>query len=104
MSKILGTDTTMSALVKMADGNPGAANALVELVKLDGINSVMMLDRFGIYGSDIYILWSDICDRDAFKMHDVIERARMGELRHTLLKEACSRQDRTGKELIAEFL
>lgn len=67
-------DSTMDVVVKMSEGNPGAMNVLMQILsnggKIDpdgfmgGLGTILLLDTYGIYGSDIYILNNDICERD----------------------------------------
>lgn len=57
------SDTTLEAIQKLSDGNGGAVMILAELVKVDKFQ-IIMLDNYGIYGADIYILYSDKCGRD----------------------------------------
>lgn len=103
-------DSTISAIAKMADGNPGAAVTLMEMIKTGdkidpdgfagGLGFVLLLDTFGIYGSDIYILNNDICDRQINKTMAVIRACQLGLFSSDILKDACSRQDRSGKKII----
>ena len=63
MSRIGLTDHPLDMLVKMADGNPGAVGALMDIMAkhdeidpqavMGGTGAVMMLDTWGIYGTDI---------------------------------------------------
>lgn len=95
--------TTLEALVSMSDGNPGAAVALSDLIKSDeegGLSMVLWLDQWGIYGTDIWVLYSDICDKDVKKMSAVIQATIRRKFDEKLLKEACSRQDYTGRQLV----
>ena len=68
------TDSLISVITKMAEGNPGAMTALIEIgeaaPKVDPqssfagmgpIGPALSFDTHGIYGSDIYIIWSDKC-------------------------------------------
>ena len=67
-------DTMQDLLVKMCDGNPGALTAMCCMGPknpTDALPFWLMLDVFGIYGTDIYVLFSDICDRDVNKMKAV---------------------------------
>lgn len=103
-------DSAASAIAKMADGNPGAAVTMVEMVKeggkidpdgfAGGLGFILLLDTYGIYGSDIYILNNDICDRKINKTCAVLRACQMGFLNSATLKDACSRQDRSGKKMI----
>lgn len=101
-------DSVMDIVVKMSDGNPGAATVICELLitKIDsdmglgGLGTILLLDSYGIYGTDIYILHNDICDRDLAKTMAVMRAAQFGYLDKNTLKDACHRQDRSGKALI----
>jgi hypothetical protein len=105
-SRLELTDNMQSAIVKMAEGNPGAAIALCELATrstdnpLGGLGMMLLLDSFGIYGTDIYVLFSDISGKDVNLMCAYLIAAKEGLLPTSILKDACSRQDRTGKSLL----
>jgi len=104
MSKIQLTDTTMDVLMKMSEGNPGAINALMDILKngdeidpqraLGALSAIMLLDTWEIYGSDIYVLWSDKCQRDCRKMLMIMRARQMGNFCHIKLKEMASDQSR----------
>lgn len=97
-------DTTVSALIKMADGNPGAISAMMAILEkhqsihpqaaLGGIGTIMMLDEYGIYGSSIYVLYSDKCDRDVRKMVMLIRSVQLGIFSKTKLQEMAADQRR----------
>jgi hypothetical protein len=103
-------DTMMSAVAKLADGNPGAAQALMSLsinaAKIDpqsfggALGPLLSFDSHGIYGTDIYILWSDICNKNASKTLAVLRAVQLGMFDERTLKDACSRQDYSGREMI----
>lgn len=94
--------TNLDALVKMSNGNPGAVVALSELLKFNdsGLGLILWLDDFGIYGTDIYVLYSDICDKDVKKMSAVIRATAQRKFDKNILKNACARQDYSGRELV----
>ncbi|AZB07466.1 hypothetical protein EG344_00725 [Chryseobacterium sp. G0162] len=109
MSKIQLTDNTMDVVVKMSEGNPGAMGAIMEILTkggtidpnaMGGLGSVLFLDTLGIYGTDIYILFSDICDRSLSKMLAVLRATQFGFFDGKLLKTACSFQDYSGREMV----
>ncbi len=110
MVRIKLQDSTMVAVVKMSDSNPGAMKALMEIVTkakdidkddpMIGLSSVLMLDTLGIYGTDIYVLYSDICDRDLAKMLAIVRAVQLGFFDGKLLQNACSRQDYSGREIV----
>ena len=77
MTRLTLTDDGMEMMMKMFEGNPGAATALMELLQpndidpqsaLGSLGSIFHFDELGIYGSNIYILWSDICGRNVHKV------------------------------------
>ena len=94
----------MDTIVKMSEGNPGALSALMELStaspKIDpqsafgGLGPVFFFDTHGIYGSDIYIIWSDKCGRDARKTLMLLRAVQLGFLPESKLKEMASDQMR----------
>jgi hypothetical protein len=91
-------------LVSLSDGNPGAATFMVEFLKPDNfINSISILTKIErcptIRGSNLYILWNDLAERDFNKVTKLCEKCP-----DNILEDACSRQDRSGKELISEYL
>ena len=64
-------------VVKLCKRNPGAMTAIMEMMEYTPIvdpsnmlglfSPLLTLDRIGIYGTDIYVLWSDICDKNIIK-------------------------------------
>lgn len=107
--RITLADNQMSIVMKMSEGNPGAMNVLMNMMQdhgidpdsaLGGIGSILTLDTIGIYGSDIYVLNKDICDQDLPKMLAVLRATQLGMFDREVLKDACSRQDRSGKQMV----
>ena len=104
-------DSTMDVIVKMSDGDPGAMTTLMEILKngetidpdgvMGGLGPILLLDTFEIYGTDIYVLWSDICGRKINKMLAVLRACQLGMFSPSILKDACSRQDYSGKEMVS---
>jgi hypothetical protein len=60
----------------------------------------LMLDEYGIYGTDIYVLFSDICDRNILKMKAVLMGVHVGLLKKETLADAAHRQDYSGKSMV----
>jgi len=68
------SDTIQDIVVKLAEGNPGALSVCVQMLteteKIDpdailkGLSGLLMLDTLGIYGSEIWILYKDVCGED----------------------------------------
>lgn len=110
MSRITRMDIANRALVKICEGNPGAINACCCIVKagakvypyIDGWEYIMILDTLEIYGTDIYVLWSDICQRDTQKTIAILKIAKRDTAKAEVLKDACHRQDYSGRKLLLE--
>lgn len=108
--RIKFNDSTADIFHKMSCGNPGAVNVLIQLMKkgseidpqnvLGGFGYILQLDSIGIYGTDICVLHNDICDRDLTKTIAVLRSVQLGFFNGQILKDACSRQDYSGKKLI----
>lgn len=65
--KIKVTDKITDALVKMAEGNPGAATVLRSIMEAQpvmGIGTVLDLDDMNIRGSQIWVAYKDHCRQD----------------------------------------
>lgn len=88
MSRIELADTPMSAMAKMAEGNPGAARAMTELylrspdVDPDcawgGIGPLLSLDTMGLYGPRIWLLFNDVCTQDPVKVLTLLRAVQLG--------------------------
>lgn len=87
-------DTALSAVTKMSEGVIGAVEPLMSLFGLppvNGFHCVLMLDTYGIYGSDIYVLWNDICERKIWRLSALIRAAQLGVISRDELKAAAVR-------------
>lgn len=103
-------DGLIGSMVKMSDGNPGAATCLMELVEVNhdidpqtafGFMSTMIsLDTHGIYGTEIYVLWKDLCEENYARMVAVMRAVQLGIIPAEKVKDAVSRQDRSGRNVI----
>lgn len=103
-------DDLMSAVLKLSDGNPGALSALMEMAQnspevdpdsFGGVFSPLRsLDMHNIYGTDVYVLWYDICGKCNVTALAVLRATQLGFLPSAVLKDACSRQDRSGRSMI----
>lgn len=104
MTRIQLTDSTMDMVLKMAEGNPGAITAIMDLMSnnaeidpqdfLGGLGPILSLDTHGIYGSSIYVLWNDKCDRDVRKMLVLLRSVQLGFLPESKLQELAADQCR----------
>lgn len=110
MSRIQGNDTIQDVFVKLSEGNPGALSTMAEIYKqgpeidpdaiLGGLTPIAGLDTLGIYGTDIYVLFSDICENSIPKMLAVLRAVQLGFFPAETVKDAASRQDRSGAAMI----
>lgn len=110
MSRINLQDSNVSAISKMAEGNHGAARALVDIWTkgpsidpdngLGGFGPILMLDTLEIYAEKIWVLFNDICDRNVARTIAVIRAAQLGYINDNLLKNACNRQDYKGRDIV----
>ncbi len=109
--KISLQDDLRTIMVKLARGNPGALEALCSFYQIitntfkdhqgEALFQIFMfLDTYHIYGTDIYVFWSDICEKDAFKMIVVVEACKVGLFDARILADACHRQDYSGRDMV----
>ena len=104
MSRIQLTDNTIDVIAKMSEGNPGAMTALMDMFNggeaidpqgaLGGFGSILLLDTWEIYGTDIYILWNDKCGQDLRKMLMIMRACQLGYLSHNKLQQMAADQMR----------
>ena len=104
MSRIELTDTAMDVMVKMSDGNPGAIAAMMQILEkhdeidpqamLGGLGAIMILDTWEIYGSDIYVLFNDKCERDVRRMLLIMRAVQLGMFPESRLREIAADQSR----------
>lgn len=91
-SRIELTDSPMSAMIKMAEGNPGAATVLGMLYvhgpaidpdnAFQGFGPILLLDSLGIYGQYIWLLYKDVCGEDLATTLAVLRAVQMGMASH----------------------
>ena len=78
MSRLSLIDDGQTILMKMCDGNPGCLSFLMMVIEKESIDVffeiVIKLDIAELYGSLIYMLWNDCCDRDTQKTIRMIRK------------------------------
>lgn len=104
MAKIKLEDSIQDVLFKMSDGNPGAISCMIGMLKVHdaidpdavtgGIGAILLLDTYEIYGTDIYILFSDKCNKDMRQMLMLMRATQLGLFSSNKLKEMASDQMR----------
>jgi hypothetical protein len=87
-NRIKLNDRFLDVMVKMAEGNPGAATALMEITAnaeaidpesaLKWLGPLVTLDSYGLYGSEIYIIWNDICQRNTRNFIMLLRAVQLG--------------------------
>jgi len=95
-------DSLSSAIIKMAEGNPGAISALMNLIEaseridpqngLGKIAPLFSLDIYGIYGTDIYVLYNDKCSRSSRKTILLLRATQFGFFSSCKLAEIATEQ------------
>lgn len=80
MNKITLEDSVQEVIFKLSEGNPGAVTAIVQLCEScsyeEFLTYLIFFDDYEIYGSKIYMLWNDCCDRDLNKLIETISYIR----------------------------
>ena len=94
---IIKKDTT-EILAMMVDGNIGATKALMEILTkyksidpdafLGGLGVVFDLDALGIYGSNIWILFKDVCDFNVLKIAVLFRAKQLGIIHESMILNA----------------
>lgn len=98
MSRIQLEDDMTATLIKMAEGNPGAATVLMGIIKdcekidpdsaFGGLGVILSLDTYGIYGPRIWMLYKDVCEQDLIKTLAVLRGVQLGLLDEAILSNA----------------
>lgn len=91
-------------IIKWSQGNPGATAFLKEIMETKNAlqTSQMFLkleEAKSIRGTNLYVLWSDLCQKDLEKVEKLLQNCPLD-----ILENACSRQDYSGRELVSEYL
>lgn len=87
MTRITLDDSMMDVMIKMGEGNIGAITVLMDImgksenVDPDNIFSfahILSLDTHGIYGSNIWILYKDVCGENLTNMLAILRGVQLG--------------------------
>lgn len=110
MARIELTDDTVSAIIKIAEGNPGAMSALADVIEKHGeidpqalmgaLGVIMILDTWEIYGAGIYVLYNDQCNRDVRQFIMLLRAVQLGYFSAQKLKTIAS--DATRSYVLSE--
>lgn len=109
-TRIETTDDLHGIIVKLSDGNMGSIMAMGSLAEVSEridpqsafgmFTGLVGLDENEIYGTDIWTLYQDMCHGNPALVLGVLRAVQLGLLPKADLQEACSRQDRTGGQLV----
>ena len=98
MSLLALEDTGKDILIKMSKGVPGAAIVLATLLKCNSIvdpdsgigefGTILMLDDMEVYGSDIWLLYKDICGENIVNLVGVVRAMQLGFISKEQIKAA----------------
>lgn len=108
-SRLKLNQSMLANIIYMAEGNPGALVSLKQLMActvdrdaslFQGLDVLIGLDSAGIYGSDVYIFFNDICRKNVIDAMTLIRGMQLGFVDKTVLADACHRQDRSGANII----
>jgi hypothetical protein len=89
MSRIQLNDSARDIVVKMSEGNPGAMRVLMETITkgdpIDpesmlggGLGSILAMDTYEIYGSDIWVLYKDVCHENLVEFVGILRGTQLG--------------------------
>lgn len=84
-------------IVQIAKGNPGAAMAAMQMMQVSE-ETLQKIVEYGITGTDLYVLFSDLCEKNPFQVISLVEKCPK-----EVLIDACSRQDYSGRDLVAQY-
>jgi hypothetical protein len=92
-TRITASMSTKEILIAMCDGNPGAITCMVQMLQNDpdAIFDILYFDTMDIYGSKIYKLWNDCCDRDMAKFKETIKYLQSGQVSKEEIHENLNR-------------
>lgn len=92
----------LGTVMKFSKGNPGAMTCLMGLITealIPALTILPKIEKLEIYGTDLYVFWSDLCNKDYDLMVKLCK-----DCPDDILKDACSRQDYSGRELVKPYL
>ncbi len=97
MSRINLSDGMMDVFIKMCEGNPGAMSVLAQIMehgeKIDpdnafgGLGPILALDTHEIYGSNIWILFKDVCGQNIVHMIAMLRAIQLGLIPYGTMRD-----------------
>jgi hypothetical protein len=94
----------MNQIIEWSKGNPGALMFLMGLMEncntIHGLSIVLKLTECtSIRGTNLYVLFSDLCGKSYETTAKLCKSCP-----NDVLEDACSRQDYSGRKIVAEYL
>lgn len=90
-------DSFQQAVIKMVDGNPGAIGALMAMcmaspevdpdAALGPYTPMLSLDVMDVYGSDIYVYFKEVCNRDVVTALGLLRAQQLGFIDERTIKQ-----------------
>lgn len=106
------SDTILTIIAKMSEGNPGAVTVMAELYKTGPLTdpdafvgelaALLSLDSLNIYGSRIWMLYKDVCKQNILHMHAVLRAHQLGIITKTNLELAIKGEQKLDLKNILE--
>lgn len=94
MPRLELNDSLYDIVSKMGDGNPGAMDAVMQIMvypgffQVEGLMYLVNCDEMDIRGTHLYYLWNDSCDRDPKQFELVMRNKQMGHISAETIREA----------------
>ena len=96
----LELNTNMSqAIILISEGNPGAASALIEIIKdhesvdpdaaFGKFSALFSLDTYEIYGPGVWELYNNQCKHNSRDVIMLLRACQLGFLSHRILQNIC---------------
>lgn len=97
-TKLKLDDTVQDMVIKISEGNPGALTVCLDILKKgksidpdgfdSGIGSLLLFDSLSLYGSQIWMLYKDVCGEDLTKTVAMLRAWQLGFISEDNLKHA----------------
>lgn len=82
-------------VVELCDGNPGALTVMMQMIEnnaqidpddaFGSLGALLSLDSEGIYGTDIWVLYKDVCGEDLIKTLAFLRASQLGLFEEQIL-------------------
>lgn len=97
MTRLDLSDSMMDVFIKMCEGNPGAMSVLAQIMEhgekidpdnaLGGLGPILSLDTHEIHGSNIWILFKDVCGQNIVHMIAMLRGTQLGLIPYGTMRD-----------------